>query len=136
MKKLLFILTSLIVLLCSISLPVNAELLSKPIINPNLNGLIENAGDSSGEISINASPFIEKKDLGFGAGAMSIMTRTQTRAFTSKHGYNEHTFKQSILGKKYPIAQVDISYHKKTRAVYLVTKDGNRFAPTGYYHMR
>ncbi|MBN6204964.1 hypothetical protein JYK21_00750 [Ralstonia pickettii] len=61
MKKLLFILTSLIVLLCSISLPVNAELLSKPIINPNLNGLIENAGDSSGEISINASPFIEKK---------------------------------------------------------------------------
>lgn len=68
LRKLLVVLTSLIVLLFSISLPANAEVLSKPILNSDLNELIENPVDSSGDISINVSPIIEKKDLGLGAG--------------------------------------------------------------------
>lgn len=134
MRKLLAVLTSLIVLLFSISLPANAEILSKPILNPNLNELIENPVDSSGDISINVSPIIEKKDLGLGAGSISRMTKSQARIFTKSLKMSEHGFKEIFVRTE--VARWDISYHKKTRKVYLMSKDGNRFIDTGYYHTR
>lgn len=134
LKKLFVVLTSLIVLLCSISLPASAEILSKPVLNPDLSELIENPEDSSGDISINASPIIEKKDLGLGAGSISRMTKSQARTFTKSLKMTEHSFKEMYVQTK--VSRWDISYHKKTRKVYLMSKDGRRFIDTGYYHTR
>lgn len=101
------------------------------MLNPDLSELIENPEDSSGDISINASPIIEKKDLGLGADSISRMTKSQARTFTKSL---KMTFKEMYVQTK--VSRWDISYHKKTRKVYLMSKDGRRFIDTGYYHTR